>query len=248
MYHSYRLIYPSSFLNLGEDKKNMEMYLLINSLEDELLSVVVSLNLYQGTLGKFGNDSNIMERCAEIKEEVRSELSLKYGTEAMFTHREEFDEIVRARVMKHNIVPRNFIHKEPFLHAHSTLFHTEMFGKTLKIIMDDDDTPDEIRNSWHRYQKSFPGISDLRDSAAHKEDRIRGKSGKRKKKKIVPKGGYLSVGNLMGDELEYTNHHGELNKLSISKTTVRTLNSIAQDVINSFSWRVGPFPTITPHI
>lgn len=142
-------------------------------------------------------------------------------------------------------IPKIKSRRKPFIFSHYFLYSADTFSKLLNIFCHENHLNDILKN----FNNKFPMLSDIRNSAQHLEDRIRGYKKNSKKINLKPiNNGYiecensviLSLGNLFGNKLSYTTANGDNEEFEISQRTLTEFVKILNTIKNSISLSV-PF-------
>jgi hypothetical protein len=250
----FEIRYPGTWLALDDRDRAWKLGNFLSLLEHQATDAFVSLNLFQvaQTQPRGTVDRDEWEADAELRRAVETDVRQEFGLEEFGGPWEEVREEVERRIMRKRCeageVPRSYSFRLPFLHAHSFLYAVDGFGKALSKLGNETDVPPAVHDVLADFQAAFPGITDVRDSAQHLEDRSRGLGRKEKPLKLkplvndfinAPGGGVLILGSLSGDRLGYTSASGEHAEIPISMDSARTIQTLFQRILNAFSWH-GP--------
>lgn len=146
-------------------------------------------------------------------------------------------------------LPDQILKKYAFLHARSFLYALDAVDKHMKVLRGLDGAPQAIGPLHDEIAQHFPDLREVRNSAQHTEDRVRG-LGKAVKNVAQPlklkpvhngmfeaPNGILVIGTLWGTRYGNTMADGHYGEVDVSAATMTTLQSILQRVINAFQWR-----------
>jgi len=93
------------------------------------------------------------------------------------------------------------------------------------------------------FEKHFPNLIAIRDSAHHIEDRLIGKAFGKKimlkpidDDKFKAVNGLLFIDSLNENKYTYTLKDGSLGELEISDETLRILHGLLQSILHSYKW------------
>ena len=146
-------------------------------------------------------------------------------------------------------LPRSYAHRLPFIHAHTVVYALDGVGKTLGVLARESYLPRTVDQAHVNYQARLPGLTPVRDSAHHLEDRGRGlgKGGKQLQLQPItteaihaPGGGVLVLDSLENDDLCFTGSDGAYHRVEISATSVRIAQEGVQQVLDVLPWQGPP--------
>ena len=182
------------------------------------------------------------QRRREIEESLRSQhghFDGLYEQAGLLLKREQWQQ---------GKLPRQIESAFVFLHAHSFLYSVDEIGKFLEILANTEGAPERARTAAKRFDVDLPQVREIRNSAAHKEDRQRG-PGPRKKPISqqpideygisAPGGGVMVMSTLYNQTLVYTVADGRTVGLDVTVATLEVVRDIIQELLNAFPWR-GP--------
>lgn len=146
-------------------------------------------------------------------------------------------------------LPRNYRHRLPFVHAHTVLYALDGVKRALAVLANEAGLPPAISEASADFISLFPGLTPIRDSSHHLEDRTRrlARFGKRLKLQPVttgainaPGGGFLGLDNLEGDDLCFTGSDGAYHRVAINDANLRLAQSAVQSVVDALTWKGPP--------
>lgn len=149
-------------------------------------------------------------------------------------------------------VPVQYRRRLPFLYAHALLFALDGIAKVLEKLKSIPGLPTPVARACDAFRTKLPGVVPVRDSAHHREDRIRGRGRREQPLALKPistggisaPGGVIVLSNLNGNRLGYTTGDGHLTEVEISAATVEVARGIIQAVLDGLTWS-GP-PRVSP--
>lgn len=248
----FEIRYPGTWIALEDRDQAWKLGNLLSLLEHQATDAFVSLNLFIAykTQQHHGFDQNEWQADSDLRqvveEEVRTELGLNDFGAQWEQVREEAQRRIMSRRSEAGVFPRSYSFRLPFLHAHSFLYAVDGFGKALSKLVKEKDVPPAGNEILADFLLAFPGISDVRDSAQHLEDRSRGLGRKEKPLKLkpvvnsfinAPGGGVLMLGNLNNDRLGYTTANGQHSEISVNLESGLTIQKLLQRLLDSFAWK-----------
>lgn len=145
-------------------------------------------------------------------------------------------------------VPASYSHRLPFIHAKSCVFALDSIAKTIRQLSRQDAAPADVAASYDELVKFLPALQDVRDSAHHPEDRIRGvqRSNMPLVLKAVdnrfmkaPAGVAVIVDALVGNRYGGTMASGEYGEVEISAASVTAARDAIQRAYLAYPWK-GP--------
>ncbi|AKT28216.1 hypothetical protein RYA05_25195 [Pseudomonas syringae pv. actinidiae] len=146
-------------------------------------------------------------------------------------------------------LPKEFDYQLPFIYAQTFVYALDSFEKLLGVISKIENIPEEISNLHEEITEVFPHLREVRNSAHHMEDRLRGLGRNNKTMNLKPfdtgPGGIVSLGNglvlnnLTGSSYGYTMANGSFGDVSITPQSMAVLQDIFTRTLNTFRW-TGP--------
>lgn len=250
----YELTKLGNRLNQSNDiSENFELENLIRHLIDTFFEANVALNLYLGEKQNsnlyFQKERENWDSDSELKSELRKKIEFEYLAGNNFEKFEEINYKVEIEFKKHiwnkGRVPSDLKNKLIFIHAKTFLYALDNFEKQFKKLLKNHIIPESCNSFYIKLIEYFPNLRELRNSAHHQEDRIRGeKCGKKIDLKPIsnrlvqaPKGGILIINSLNGDNYGGTLGDGTFGEVEVSVDSMNKLQSILQEFINSLDWK-----------
>jgi hypothetical protein len=263
--HVFELTWPGGFLQGLPDDEVMAVEALLRKLEGALAGAAVGLCLFEEQMvtfrdrmrEEFAEHLEYMDAVSELAARYRREPSPnrsidKYGRVLDDSHDRASRDLARARWEAGNW-PKAYIWRLPEIHARTVIYSLDEIGKTIAALAAMPNMPEGVTEAKAAFEREFPALVALRNSAHHEEDRIRGMAGPAggKKRPIVPQpitsasieapgGGLLVLGNVANDQYGATTADGSFKELGINRATVEAAQQIIQKVLNSFSWKGSP--------
>lgn len=146
-------------------------------------------------------------------------------------------------------LPRQYRHRLPFLHAHSVLYALDGVKRALAALAREAGLSPTISDASDDFNSWFPGLTPVRDSSHHLEDRARGLDRFGKPLTLhpitsgpisAPDGGVLALDNLEDADLCFTGSDGVYHRVPIDEASVRRAQSAVQAVIDALAWKGDP--------
>lgn len=250
----FELTVPGTWLTGLADETSREASALLRLSTDSLEDAAISLSLFEEARAVMASsvprEDWERERQQEIAivDRLRRRLPTQLTTADRFRaenglHEQAGIEAKRAR-WRAGQVPTGYRHRLPFLHAKSCVYALDAIGKALLTLAAVDGAPAEIAAVSEEWGRAFPLLVTVRDSAHHREDRVRGQA---REKRLdlqpilsgpihAPSGGVLVIDMLDGNRYGGTLADGSYGEVEISSTTVATARDLVQRALNSFTW------------
>jgi hypothetical protein len=244
------LNYPGTWLQFEDQNFKSEIEGMLRSLEGITTEAAISLSMYDQANSAPRDRRQEMEHDRELRQEIDNRLRDEAGDD----YYQKFDKYrlisekkLRVKKAELGIMPSSYLHKIPFIHAHTFVYAVDSFGKFLEELVQYDNIPESVQNCLDEFNRLLPSVRKIRNSALHIEDRSRGYgtlNNKKKGKKMETKG-FLGLSNLEGNNLCYTIDDGTYQKVEISVGVLDVLVQIMNHLLASFQWKGSP--RIEPH-
>ena len=243
----YELNYPGTWLQLENDEIRFEIEGLLRALEGILTEAAIALSMFEESRSQRSDARLEWDRDAELRQQVDDEIRREVGDDYyrnFNTYRLLLGKRMRAKKAELGILPRSYLHKIPFIHAHTFVYAVDSFGKYLEVLQEYAQIPEEIGKCSDEFDRLLPSVRKIRNSALHIEDRSRGYGPPwdKKKGKKMEIHGFLGLSNLEGNCLCYTIDDGSYQSVEISSNVLGILVSLANRILASFEWS-GPART-----
>ncbi len=244
------LNYPGTRLKFEDDESKREIESLLHSLEGIVTEAAISLSMFESCRLELPDPRAEWERDTELRRHFDEELRQEAGD--LFN--QEFDKYriisekkLRQRKAELGILPRSYIHKIPFIHAHTFVYAVDSFGKFLEELAAYEGVPDGIQNCLDEFNRLLPSVRKIRNSALHIEDRSRGYGSWKEKKlgKKMETNGFLGLSNLENNFLCYTIDDGSYQKVEVSANVLNILVQLTNHNLACFEWEGNPY--VAPH-
>lgn len=238
------IVYPGTWLDIEDKDLAFEIEGMLRHLVDLVTEAAITLTMFLQSRAVRSDPKADRERDAAIRAEIDGQLRAEVGDLYYCDfnrYRLESDRRVRAKKAELGIAPRLYIHKMPFIHAHSFVYAVDSFGKFLDEICEYEIVPKELANYRDEFNNRLSAVRKIRNSALHIEDRLRRYASWKDKKqgKRMKVDGFLGLSNLENNDLCYTIDDGSYQRVSISIKTLLVLVEVANRVLAAFPWR-GP--------
>jgi hypothetical protein len=141
-------------------------------------------------------------------------------------------------------LPRSVAHHLPFLYARAFLFALDSIEKLLNVLSESP-VPTAAADAAGHLVAAVPGVRQVRDTAHHQEDRIRGLDRRGKPLDLKPidsggihaPGGALVLNNLNGTRYGCTVEDGRFVEVEVTPASLIAARDAIQEVLDSVSWR-----------
>lgn len=244
------LNYPGTWLQFEDQDFKHEIEGMLRSLEGILTEAAISLSMYEESTSAPRDRRQEMERDCEMRQEIDTQLR----NDARDDYYQNFDKCrlisdkkLREKKAELGIIPSSYMHKIPFIHAHTFVYAVDSFGKFLEELVQYERIPESVKNCLDEFNRLLPSVRKIRNSALHIEDRSRGYGTwkDKKKGKKMETSGFLGLSNLEGNSLCYTIEDGTYQRVEISVGILNVLVQIMNHLLASFQWEGSP--RVEPH-
>lgn len=240
----YELNYPGTWLQLENDEVRFEVEGVLRALEGILTEAAIALSMFEESHSQRPDSLYEWDRDVELRQKINDEIRKEAGDDYyqnFDTYRLISEKRMRAKKAELGILPRSYLHKIPFIHAHTFIYAVDSFGKYLEVLQEYNEVPEEIGKCAKEFDRLLPSVRKIRNSALHIEDRSRGYGPpwEKKKGKKMEIQGSLGLSNLEGNTLCYTIDDGSYQRVEISSNVLEILVSLANQILASFEWS-GP--------
>lgn len=246
----FDLNYPGTWLQFEDEEIKREIESMFMSLEGIITEAAISLSMFEACRNKRSNVHSEFEKDAELRHEVDEKIREEAG-EHYYQDYEKYriiaEKRLRLKKSQLGILPRSYIHKIPFIHAHTFVYAVDSFGKFLEELCIYDGMPKEVQHYCDEFNRLLPTVRKIRNSALHIEDRSRGYGtyqDKKKGKKMNIKD-FLGLSVLENNQLCYTIADGSYQRIEISKPVLEVLVQITNYLLACFKWEGSP--RVVPH-
>lgn len=251
----FELIVPGYIIKNEKREKSRKHEGLLRYLETSFYDANVALNLfeYERAHQSINNETpeqnqQYHQRWHALEKQVREEFGLgPYDKLELVMY--EVEKRLKIERWKNGEIPTDHKHRLIFLYAKNFLYALDTFDKFLKVLAEDGDAPEIIKEYYGQFTEEFPDLREVRNSSQHLEDRARG-FGRRDPKgghellnlKPVDNGiifapqGALVMEALCGSEYGCTMVDGHYGQVDISAESMSKIQAILQNVFNSFEW------------
>lgn len=150
-------------------------------------------------------------------------------------------------------LPRSVIHRLPFMYARAFLFALDSIEKVLKALAASD-VPTAAAEARDDLLAALPTLTEVRNTAHHHEDRVRGLGRNRKPLGLKPidaggilaPGGAIVLDNLNGTRYGCTVNDGRFAEVDVTPASLFAARCAIQKVLDSVPWRDRDQPRRSP--
>lgn len=246
----FELNYPGTWLQFENEEIKREIESMLRSLEDIVTEAAISLSMFEASRGNFGDPREEWDRDAVLRRQIDEKIREEAGDD----YYQDFDKYrvlserqLRLKKADLGILPRSYIHKIHFIHAHTFVYAIDSFGKFLEELSVYEGVPQQVQHCLEEFNRLLPSVRKIRNSALHIEDHSRGYGSWKEKKqgKKMETNGFLGLSNLENNHLCYTMDDGSYQRVEISQAVLNILVQITNHLLASFQWQGSP--QIAPH-
>lgn len=225
--------------------------LMADCLLDAALALAFFDEAYAGLRGD-GNATDDFRR--ELKSATAAGVRSQMGWDADPGEvSEKSDQKYFELLMKSRCLPAGYESRIPTMHARSFVYALDEIEKALEILEKIANMPESIAGIKQEWSVAFPYLSEVRNSAHHMADRVRGK---RRNRNIKPKpvsvagietsGGVMMLNMLRGRNYGITLGEGSFQEVPITPESLVAARDLVQEVIDAFPWEGDPIlhPTL----
>lgn len=259
----FEMIYPGTWLQELPDRVAHEIQSLLYVMESHLADAALGVALFQEAQARrsqrpeWNDAASQVRRLVEMGIEVdrhwqrQAELQLPLTPEERWADQEQIrfdaERFVTRMQWDTGSTPEHYLHRLPFIHAHTVLYALDGVSKVLDVLSKMPDLPEGVIVASETFTTALPSVVEIRNSAHHIEDRGRPKGKFDKPLKLQPidndmiksAGGALVLSSLNNNRLGYTLSDGYFSEVEISEASVEVAQRAIQGVLDALSWK-GP--------
>lgn len=245
--------FPGTWLSSDIRDAQPDVEPLLCLMADCLLDAAVALAFFDDAYAGLRGDGNTTDDFRrELKSATAAVVRSQMGWDADPGEvSEKSDQKYFELLMKSRCLPAGYESRIPTMHARSFVYALDEIEKALEILEKNANMPESLARIKQEWSAAFPHLSEVRNSAHHMADRVRGK---RRKKDIDPapvsvpgietSGGVMFLNVLRNRNYGITLGEGVYREVSISRESLEVARNLVQRVIDSFSWE--GLPTLHP--
>ena len=244
-----KIRFPGTWLLSEFRDVEPELKRMLHLMAESLVDAALALSMFEEVLvGIMEAGDSVDDFRRDLKSAaaalVRSQMSLDadWGAVSEKSNEQYFDLLMKARVL-----PSGYESRLPQMHARSFVYALDEIEKALDILADSENLPDSIAGVKQKWSEAFPHLSEVRNSAHHMADRVRGK---RRNRDIKPKavsvagietsGGVIMLNMLRGRNYGITLGEGSFQEVPITRDSLVVARDLVQEVIDGFQWEGDP--------
>jgi hypothetical protein len=257
------LTYPGTFLVSSQgagDHDTFTIENLLHAIEGELVSCAIALDDFQranrpSPVLDIDSGRKEWEETRDLRMRILDEVVQRRGLDPFEARRDRGVALAVSRSFHEQRLaagrePDSYSHKRPFVYARAFLLSADLVLKIVRALSKVASVPPGLGQVVASLETSLPGLSQVRNSSAHLEDRVRGLD---MKGKTITSKPYAGVGitagggmsgmlleNLEGTLFTSTLADGGHGSLDVTADTLSILVAHAQQVIEIFPWRGSP--------
>jgi len=243
---------PGTSLVLDNREHAIEIESLLYGIRAAFADTVMSLILFQSQLEA---EATVAKSAARTRaEELRKETRVMFvpGMSSADYERAENhqQEGVIRRLWAEGIIPETFTRKLVSIYAKSFIYAADSIGKMLVVLQRLPSVPEAAKSAAATYYDTFPSLKQIRDSAQHPEDRVRGKRRQKKREEDIElkasailgpdplRGLFIDV--LVDGNFTTTMADGHPGTIAMTAETIASVRNHIEQVVNAFSWTGSP--------
>lgn len=222
---------------------------MLRLMADCLVDAAVALAFFDDAYAGLRGDGNAIDDFRrELKSATAAVVRSQMGWDADLGEvSEKSDQKYFELLMKSRCLPAGYESRIPTMHARSFVYALDEIEKALDILKKDANMPESLAGIKQEWSAAFPHLREVRNSAHHMADRVRGK---RREKDIDPapvsvpgietSGGVMPLNVLRNRNYGITLGEGEYREVPISKDSLQVARDLVQRIVDSFSWEGLP--------
>ena len=252
----FEITTPGTWLDYQDREWSWKIESQLSHLKSQFFEANLALNLFLAPLPKKSQMSHQdeWEKDSRLRTEIKQEIEAKYDSFALHENWENihFETEIKFKRTKwrQGHIPKEFTHNQKFIFAKAFLYALDAFNKFLKVLYQEDNVPENIKDFYDEFGEVFPNFKSIRNTTQHLEDRSRGLGSGRNPQPMdlqpinnqivnAENGGVLMLNVLNGTKYGCTMADGHYGEIDVSPESMEKLQTILQKTLESFSWK-GP--------
>ncbi len=224
---------------------------MLASLKRHFFDATLALHLFEQSRQISDPDPTLeqfqrrLDRLTELENNINLELDRSPAAPNLATA----EVMLKREQWKSGYLPEDLERRIPFLHAKSFISALDSFDRLLLVIAESEGAPN-LNEIYLKLQHALPQLRKIRNSVQHSEDTIRELHGQGKNKKRIilqpisaefapPELPTLITEQLNSSSFGTTVSDGNYVEIEIGASTLKILQNVLQEVLDSFSWS-GP--------
>jgi hypothetical protein len=249
--HIFEIIKPGTWIEGITRDAAWEIGGQLDHLITQFYDANVALNHFEQVQNttRFEHSMEKWDQDRQRRSDIRSQIELEMQGD-FWELQKTIDFETEARFLRERWnrgeVPERFNHALPFIYARAFLYALDGFDRFLSLLSKDEvnGVPPVLLELHDEFNRCFPDLREVRNSAHHSESRSRGLDKNRKPLKLKPidnelikaPGGVLVMNSLNGSKYGATMTDGHYGEVDVSAKSMRDLQRILQSVLESFTW------------
>lgn len=246
MNYIFELKYPGTSLVL-QNPQLSQVQRLLWAMETSFTDSVIALLLFE-TSQQYSDDVNLQQKwfnrrnkLMEIEKEI---MQTEPINDRDIASRVMVGEKAKILLMKRELesgkLPEVYQKRLKFIHAKSFLYSFHEIYQMLKTLKDENIATINVKIAYDNFVSYFPNLNGIRNSSAHKNERIKELPNKKYTEGI----NVISSECLYGNKFTSTMRDGTTGEVEISIISISNARECVQMAIDSFQWE--GFPRLVP--
>ncbi len=154
----FELNYPGTWLEFENNELKFEIEEMLKSLEGIITEAAISLSMYEACQNHRNDQREEWEKDAELRRQIDEEIKLEAGND----YYQDFEKYrllsekrLRSKKAELGIFPKSYLHKIPFIHAHTFIYAVDSFGKYLEELEAYDGMPEEVEQCVDEFNPDY---------------------------------------------------------------------------------------------
>ncbi|AUA31723.1 hypothetical protein CWR53_03490 [Pseudomonas sp. SGAir0191] len=242
---------PGSWLNFHDIETSRELRAVFDHLVSSFISANAALNLFNESCDKHEDESDdpmaLWSQGHSRKLELRGSLFESLGEETPLNSSEysfQVDKAYKLEMWKEGRGSKSLEKSALIIFARAFVYALDEFDRGLEAFTKIPNAPSAASELSGKMKGLFPDLREVRNSAHHMEDRVRGK--RNGGRELVPQAidnniARSSSGLIIGVSINGTKYgttmaNGHYGEVDISAASMSKLLQMMQDVIACFNW------------
>jgi hypothetical protein len=251
----FELRYPGTWIDGLQNGHQIQT--MLYPLQEDLADAAIGLALFTEARARPPSGLGWMRRQSAVRvisEQMESALPQNLPFDQRFAAldsiRDNADLRAKRQEWAAGILPDGYERRLMAIHARTVVFALDDIDRKLEVLAEMSGVP-EVAAAHGRYLAALPNVRDVRNSAHHTEDRLRGlKTGGKpitlqpiSNRLIHAPGGAIVVSSFIDNRFGFTSADGHYREVEVTADSVTFAQRAIQESINAFSWR-GPARSI----
>lgn len=237
--------------NFSSQRAKWTMEDMLSSLKQCFFDATLALNLFEQSRLVSDPDPTLeqFQKKLDRLSELEKNLEVEHDRLSTSPFRAKAESMLKREQWNMGHLPEELERRIPFLHAKSFISAIDGFDRLLSVITESEGAP-PLTEIYLKLQHALPQLRKIRNSVQHSEDTIRELHGQGKNKKRIilqpisadiapPELPVLITERINSSSFGTTVCDGKYVEIEITPSTLKILQNILQEVLDSFSWS-GP--------